>query len=559
MSITHKYNTRSKTKVLLPPTPPPEQQISSTGETINNTTNSNNKGKRRIQSEQPKKVIKKKKVNKKTKAPLSSTTSTSNNIINNHNSDNNNNNTKDGNRLASLPPEILMCILSNLAIHDLYHLSLSNKKIYGIVRYQSIWADILVKNGKRTYSSKDNMLSVLKNGSKVCDECHIYAKPSGYNGAILTTVNTKKNEKRQLCLDCRRRHYAKHPENILNIVKAEFPDVIDDNEQDINNIERKLTKSTAKSVLRLNDGDLLSINHIMARNPYGRSFAPMYLYNLPELITTTICKHGGYVGLLAERERSKKVCEKREETIRIKEEAHRRESDARKAILVDKLHAAGLTLRPDSSLCERFIERGIGKPDDIVVCMIEMKWYYENTNYSSNISNLYEMMYDNDDDFDYFNGRRRMWYRIDELYDEEKRKIELSNSAKTQTLRQWVAKRTQQNKFQRPENDVDDAKRPPSSLWKKINNIFKEEIVSIGLKYLSEDVKSNPLYFNQKCRLSEGTMGIIKNDLKDKVIPNIQLSSGIVNTFGALVLDFYNEDHESNCYYSIARKLKVVQ
>lgn len=72
------------------------------------------------------------------------------------------------------------------------------------------------------------------------------------------------------------------------------------------------------------------------------------------------------------------------------EEKHQREIEERKNILIDKLAAHGLQLRDDSVLCNSYIDRGRGDLNKIVKTMKEMDWYYKNTDYSSNVSAVYE-------------------------------------------------------------------------------------------------------------------------------------------------------------------------
>lgn len=169
-----------------------------------------------------------------------------------------------------------------------------------------------------------------------------------------------------------------------------------------------------------------------------------------------------------------------------------------------------------------------------------------------------EFLIISDDDFEFNSRPRRIWYHVDELYEEELEEIEISNTAKSRSLRQWVTSRTIKNNFQQPADDEDNDKRPPASLWSKINTILKEEVVRIGAQYLSDDLKRNKDYFGRETRRSKATMEVIKADLKDKTIDNIQTSSGVVNTFGALVPIFYGTN-QSSCYSAIANKVSIIR
>ena len=56
-------------------------------------------------------------------------------------------------------------------------------------------------------------------------------------------------------------------------------------------------------------------------------------------------------------------------------------SDRRK-LLLDTLTACGLKLRLDSRLCNAYIRTGVGNPDSISDTMSDMKWLFDNTDYS---------------------------------------------------------------------------------------------------------------------------------------------------------------------------------
>lgn len=300
----HRYSTRSKTKPRqLRQRPQQQQDKSPVSKTNQNSKISNNKKntnknitrpKRKLQTAKPENDKKKQKVTKKQAT-----------------------NKKKKNKLTLLPPEILRNILSNLVIKDLYNLALCNKTLLNIIQCLPIWNDILTKNHKRIFKH-DSMFLVLKDSAKICDLCHLFAKPSGSGAALLTSLIYDKYNKIKLCLDCRRNYYQTHPENLVDIARLEFPDEIDDDEDNIENNDRKITKSRVKTQFKLNDNDINTIQHTLVRNPHGRGFAPMVLYSIYDVLETTLRKHGGYVGLVAERERFKKIAEKRIETARIK-------------------------------------------------------------------------------------------------------------------------------------------------------------------------------------------------------------------------------------------------
>ncbi|KAI9309577.1 hypothetical protein BJ944DRAFT_284481 [Cunninghamella echinulata] len=460
-------------------------------------------------------------------------------------------------RFASLPPEILRSILSNLTIKDLYNTALASKRLLNIVRCQPIWHHILTVNNKKSQNRYSDMSLVIRQHRKICEKCYkITTIQYGSQSPLETKVHEEHNHYLRLCLQCRKNHYHRHPEDIEEIAKKELGEEM---KEDYRAEDLKIAKGRAKTLLKLNDDDLTHISHIDARNPYGGSFAPMKLYQVDELIEAALEKHGGYVGLLAEREKIKMIQDKRVETSRIRFEEHEREAKEREALLVQKLAEKDLTLRHDSTLCNEFIDKGKGDVDKIAVIMKEMDWYYRCTNYSTYIMQQYEAQSDsNDDSEDNFNfgsgGRRVYWVREGE---HERKKISMSDNAKKQSLSEWTTRRTKNNNFQSPRDDEDNDQRPPSTLWNRIDMHLKSEVVRFGASILPDSMKKNKDYFGRKARRSSATRVIVKNYLNSKSIRGVKTSNGIAKTFGALVSAFYN--HPDTCYNAVAVHVPTVQ
>lgn len=70
-------------------------------------------------------------------------------------------------------------------------------------------------------------------------------------------------------------------------------------------------------------------------------------------------------------------------------EHHARRVRHRENRLRARLEARGLVLREDSRLCSKYIHRGKGDEDDIVDTMIEMDWFFANTDYDFYREGLY--------------------------------------------------------------------------------------------------------------------------------------------------------------------------
>ncbi|CAO3669050.1 unnamed protein product [Umbelopsis ramanniana] len=164
----------------------------------------------------------------------------------------------------------------------------------------------------------------------------------------------------------------------------------------------------------------------------------------------------------------------------------RRTQDARRQELTRKLAAAGLTLRSDSRLCQKYISSATGDADSIVDTMKEMDWFFRCTNYETSRKTFYyssgysDYDTDDDDDEDNYNdhGSRepRRRYRID------------SERGKNLALQTWLTNRFERRLYQSVEPDQDDPSRPPRSLWPTINEKWQTALQTHAVQ------KSAPYY-----------------------------------------------------------------
>ena len=120
----------------------------------------------------------------------------------------------------------------------------------------------------------------------------------------------------------------------------------------------------------------------------------------------------------------------------------------RKRELENALKSHGLRLRPDSSLCNGYINHGSGDLDDIVTTMVEMAWLFNRTNYKNimgkRMKNAWEEYRRNRGYYDY-------WDEYDEDEDEvdyeaeenieQPDKSAISQESKIVAVRQWLESR----------------------------------------------------------------------------------------------------------------------
>lgn len=102
------------------------------------------------------------------------------------------------------------------------------------------------------------------------------------------------------------------------------------------------------------------------------------------------------------------------------------QEDERKRQLTVALRKNGLELRDDSALCQGYILYGLGELDTTVDTMIEMNWFYTQTNYKAILQDLYDR-------------NREEYFYESESY-EPMHPVEMSNNAKHIVLKaMWLS------------------------------------------------------------------------------------------------------------------------
>ena len=138
------------------------------------------------------------------------------------------------------------------------------------------------------------------------------------------------------------------------------------------NKEEKVMKTLAKSLFLLTDDELAGLSvEVVGRKK---------LFKYRELEAKARQKYGGENGLALERTRRQERAAKRRRTAeRISQ------IPSRRVEIIDALKAVGLELRPDSKLCQRYIEDGVGEGwtvAKIVRRMAEMRFLHDHTKYT---------------------------------------------------------------------------------------------------------------------------------------------------------------------------------
>lgn len=137
-----------------------------------------------------------------------------------------------------------------------------------------------------------------------------------------------------------------------------------------------IARTYAKKEYSLTDSDLENLPYLECRNPHYRFDAPMILYLHRMLHEYSLKKRGSQTSLVNKKCKREEISEKRKQTIEWKMQALRTQ-------LIGALNKRGLELREDSRLCDQFIEKGSPNVNEVVRIMEEMKFYHEQTEYTS--------------------------------------------------------------------------------------------------------------------------------------------------------------------------------
>lgn len=152
----------------------------------------------------------------------------------------------------------------------------------------------------------------------------------------------------------------------------------------------------------------------------------------------------------------------------------------RRALLAAKLNSVGLKLRADSQLCEDYINHGSRSLREIVPIMLEMRWYFACTTYSSDrviteddgYSDDDYGGYSDDDDFGYgYGGYRRNYYRGPRTYVD-------SEYGKQRANEKWAAKQLRRGYFVCSADFEPANEQPPESLRAELDRLIAGQLKS---------------------------------------------------------------------------------
>jgi len=249
--------------------------------------------------------------------------------------------------------------------------------------------------------------------------------------------------------------------------------------------EAQLNVTAVKDTYKLTDKDLEPLLFEYRDNPYGRGRPPMRLFDVVDVVKAYNQKktlgqkedaeYWSYIDpdryrqireqaiLQAKKEAEQRIKEEQKEKERkirelqaekerkIREEQAEKErkireeqQEARRTLLAQSLNEVGCELRSDSTLCSKYINHGLGDIKDVVKVMREMKFYFDETRYQEEFSNIhaqnrsYNNRYDHYDRYDRYD--RFDDYDDDDNYYEDKseRTKDNSETAKSNALVKWI-------------------------------------------------------------------------------------------------------------------------
>jgi DNA repair protein len=144
-----------------------------------------------------------------------------------------------------------------------------------------------------------------------------------------------------------------------------------------------ITKSRARTEFCLTEKEVqTSFESIAVPNPHYRAGPPMTLFLLSDVKAFAVTKYGSSQGLVEEQNRRKENRER-------KQIAREDRMEERRVALRDALARVGLEIRPDSRLCQGFINNTLEAHwtlDKVVEMIAEMRWLHEYTPYRDELN-----------------------------------------------------------------------------------------------------------------------------------------------------------------------------
>ncbi|KAG0225367.1 hypothetical protein BGW41_004720 [Actinomortierella wolfii] len=194
--------------------------------------------------------------------------------------------------ILNLPDELWLEVFSYLYPSELVKFSQCSKRIHAYVRQQPIWRKIAqvaeLPLRKKNFAGLYEI--VLYYSEVICEQCFSFSKPKPSHGSdrpLVVQVHWNKHgHQTRLCRLCRADYFEKHPQY----------DVKDPNLYHFD--YSQITKSDVLSAYRLSSEDTNRLPHETKRNPRGRNFAPMRLYNMKTVQEFVRRYHGGFLGLV---------------------------------------------------------------------------------------------------------------------------------------------------------------------------------------------------------------------------------------------------------------------
>ncbi|ORX47238.1 hypothetical protein DM01DRAFT_1143353 [Hesseltinella vesiculosa] len=211
-------------------------------------------------------------------------------------------------------PDVWCQIFAFVDIRDLLQLSMTCRHFYQIISHLWLWTNILSTLGKQIKKGKSPMYQVMAIQHKrgLCERCHTTGAPSGSGGVVKMKFKPELDMRAQdLCLQCRRGLLSKEVEPDWHPF----------------GFSRMITHSRTSGQLHF-DPDNYGLNFVTARNPIHRRFAAMRLFDTADVQETALQVHGGFCGLQAAIQKSKRTRETRAANKRLKRQRQHEEQRA---------------------------------------------------------------------------------------------------------------------------------------------------------------------------------------------------------------------------------------
>ncbi|KAI8138500.1 hypothetical protein BJV82DRAFT_582860 [Fennellomyces sp. T-0311] len=346
-------------------------------------------------------------------------------------------------RLEQLKPAIWDMILSDMCPSQLSILAQVSKRIQRIVVGLPIWQRISVSANLgeiKVRGRRSTFFGLVHSESfKICEICFKGCKrTTAYEGS-LPVYMIEHNKHVRLCLRCRQEYYTAHPEEPSGDITREdlqrcggYVGIEAQRERIQASREKREEKTQPERA---------------ERRSYLRSTLKRAGISQMDESDQDI---GNFIRHGAGKEKWQSIAE------RIITRIHERgAANARHEALTNALSQHGIDVQPNSEILRRYVDHGQGQLDEIVAVIVEMQWFYRETNYQQ-LQHVAEEC----DESDGYASRRIVRHHVD------------TEMGKTRALHEYVRRRLiSLGQWEDVSLDHDTEARPPVTLWERIRTI----------------------------------------------------------------------------------------